>query len=73
MHAFDLRYVAGREIVVRRAKNGETMMTLDGIDRTFTDDISSIGRATQGVKVMNLGENDQVQAVAKVVVKDDEE
>ncbi len=27
MHAFDLRYVAGNEIVVRRAKNGETMMT----------------------------------------------
>lgn len=50
------------------------IITKDGIMiRTFTDDISSIGRATQGVKVMNLGENDQVQAVAKVVVKDDEE
>ena len=34
MHAFDLRYVNGGAITVRRAKNGETMMTLDGIDRT---------------------------------------
>ena len=41
--------------------------------RCFTDDISSIGRATQGVKVMHLGENDQVQAVAKVVIRDDDE
>ena len=39
MHAFDLRYVNGGAITVRRAKNGETMMTLDGIDRTFTDEM----------------------------------
>jgi DNA gyrase subunit A len=50
------------------------IITKDGIMiRIFTDDIRSIGRATQGVKVMHLGENDQVQAIAKVVVKDDEE
>ncbi|MEL7624525.1 MAG: DNA gyrase subunit A [Clostridiales bacterium] len=54
---------------------GEIMIiTKEGIMiRCFTDDISSIGRATQGVKVMHLGENDQVQAIAKVVVKEDEE
>ena len=56
---------AGDEIMI---------ITKEGIMiRIFTDDISSIGRATQGVKVMNLGENDQVQAVAKVVVKDEED
>ncbi len=54
---------------------GEIMIiTKEGIMiRCFTDDISSIGRATQGVKVMHLGQNDQVQAIAKVVVKDDDE
>ena len=50
------------------------IITKDGIMiRTFIDDISSIGRATQGVKVMNLSENDQVQAVTKVVAKEEEE
>jgi len=30
MHAFDLRSLTGRKIVVRRAKNGEKIVTLDG-------------------------------------------
>ena len=30
MHAFDLRSLTGREIVVRRAENGEKITTLDG-------------------------------------------
>ena len=33
MHAFDYRTLAGREIVVREAKAGETMKTLDGVER----------------------------------------
>lgn len=50
------------------------IITKEGIIiRTFADDISSIGRATQGVKVMHLGDNDQVQAIAKVVMKEEEE
>jgi DNA gyrase subunit A len=50
------------------------IITKDGIIiRTFADDISSFGRATQGVKVMHLGENDQVQAIAKVVMRDEDD
>ena len=30
MHAFDLRTLAGREIIIRRAENGERLTTLDG-------------------------------------------
>lgn len=37
MHAFDLDYIRGREIIVRRAKEGETLRTLDGKDRTLTE------------------------------------
>lgn len=33
LHAFDLDRLAGREIVVRRARQGETLVTLDGIER----------------------------------------
>ncbi|HPF87152.1 MAG TPA: phenylalanine--tRNA ligase subunit beta [Candidatus Limiplasma sp.] len=36
MHAFDLSRVRGREIIVRRARDGEQLTTLDGVERTFT-------------------------------------
>jgi phenylalanyl-tRNA synthetase beta chain len=35
LHAFDLDRVRGRELIVRRAEEGETMTTLDGVERTF--------------------------------------
>jgi len=40
MHAFDLDHVRGNTIVVRRAKAGERLTTLDGIERKLdTDDL----------------------------------
>lgn len=36
MHAFDLRFIQGAQIRVRRARDGETITTLDGVDRTLT-------------------------------------
>lgn len=36
LHAFDYRQVAGAAIRVRRAKDGETMVTLDGASRVLT-------------------------------------
>ena len=38
LHPFDLSLLKGPGIVVRRAKQGERMITLDGIERTFIDD-----------------------------------
>jgi phenylalanyl-tRNA synthetase beta chain len=44
LHAFDYDKLVARAnggrptIIVRRAEPGETMMTLDGVDRTFTED-----------------------------------
>jgi phenylalanyl-tRNA synthetase beta chain len=35
MHAFDLERLAGRALVIRRAKPGERLRTLDGIERTL--------------------------------------
>ena len=37
MHAFDLKYVKGGKIVVRNAKAGETITTLDGIERPLNE------------------------------------
>jgi phenylalanyl-tRNA synthetase beta chain len=42
LHAFDLDRVRGRSIIVRRAADGETMTTLDGVERTFTSDMALV-------------------------------
>lgn len=39
LHAFDYDLVRGHRIVVRRAKQGERMTTLDGIDREFDSEM----------------------------------
>ena len=42
LHAFDLDEVRGNRIVVRRARDGETMTTLDGVQRTFSDEVALV-------------------------------
>ncbi len=37
-HVFDLDLLAGGKIIVRKAKNGEKLKTLDGVERTLTSD-----------------------------------
>lgn len=38
VHAFDLEKIAGRTVVVRHAQKGETLRTLDGVERTLSPD-----------------------------------
>ncbi len=45
MHAFDLRDIRGNEIIVRRAKNGEEITTLDGKEHTLTEEMLVIADA----------------------------
>ncbi len=45
MHAFDLRDIAGAQIIVRRAKDGEPMTTLDGKEHTLSSDMLVIADA----------------------------
>lgn len=45
MHAFDMRDIRGNEIIVRRAKNGETMTTLDGKEHTLNAEMLVIADA----------------------------
>ncbi|MBP1581630.1 MAG: phenylalanine--tRNA ligase subunit beta, partial [Oscillospiraceae bacterium] len=39
MHAFDLNYVAGGKIVVRNAKAGESITTLEGVEHPLAEDM----------------------------------
>jgi phenylalanyl-tRNA synthetase beta chain len=42
LHAFDLDRVRGERIVVRRAAEGETMTTLDGVERRFDSEAALV-------------------------------
>ena len=42
LHAFDLAKLRGPAVVVRRAKPGERMVTLDGVERTLTPEMTVI-------------------------------
>ncbi|HET9003794.1 MAG TPA: phenylalanine--tRNA ligase subunit beta, partial [Gemmatimonadaceae bacterium] len=46
IHAFDLAKLGGNEVVVRRARKGETLVTLDGAMRTLDERITVIADAT---------------------------
>jgi DNA gyrase subunit A len=41
--------------------------------RMLTDDVRSIGRATQGVTIIDLEENDKVVSIARLVEKEEDE
>ncbi|MBQ3251793.1 MAG: phenylalanine--tRNA ligase subunit beta [Oscillospiraceae bacterium] len=70
MHAFDYRYVSSGKIVVREAEAGESLTTLDGIQRqlepgmlVIADDVKPIGLAG----IMG-GENSEIVDDTAIVV-----
>jgi phenylalanyl-tRNA synthetase beta chain len=54
LHAFDLTALHGRRIVVRRARPGETLRTLDGVDRVLGPEILVIADATRAVALAGV-------------------
>ncbi len=51
MHAFDMDKLAEKRIVVRRARPGERIRTLDGAERTLTKDMCVIADAARAVAI----------------------
>jgi phenylalanyl-tRNA synthetase beta chain len=51
MHAYDLDLLAERRIIARRARSGEKIRTLDGIERTLGPDICVIADAARAVGI----------------------
>jgi len=51
LHAFDLDLLAERRIVVRRARPGEKMRTLDGIERALAPEMCVIADAARAVAI----------------------
>ncbi len=54
MHAFDLRFIEEGKIRVRLAKEGETITTLDGVDRKLTDKQLVIADAKKPVAIAGV-------------------
>ncbi len=54
MHAFDLDKLAEHRIVVRRARPGEKIRTLDGAERTLAKDMCVIADAARAVAIAGV-------------------
>jgi phenylalanyl-tRNA synthetase beta chain len=54
LHAFDCHKLKGRQIIVRRARNGETITTLDGSKRSLDSDILVIADKEKAVAVAGI-------------------
>ena len=51
MHAFDLDRLAGRRLIVRRAREEETLKTLDGIERELDEEMLVIADADHATAI----------------------
>ena len=62
MHAYDLSTIAGNKIVVKRAKDGETFVTLDGQERKLDSEVLMICDAEKEVGLAGImgGENSMI-------------
>ncbi|MGE5729322.1 MAG: phenylalanine--tRNA ligase subunit beta [Gemmatimonas sp.] len=54
MHAFDAALLGGSAVVVRRARPGETIRTLDGVDRKLETSMTVIADATSAQAVAGV-------------------
>jgi phenylalanyl-tRNA synthetase beta chain len=54
MHAFDYRQVKNGRIIVRRAKKGETLVTLDGVSRRLSPDMTVIASIERPVAIAGI-------------------
>jgi len=54
LHAFDYNQIRGRKIIVRRAKKGEVMVTLDGSKRALAPDMLVIADTERAVALAGV-------------------
>ena len=70
MHAFDLAKVKNRHIIVRRAYEGEKIVTLDGKERDLTPDMLMIADETNATGIAGVmgGEESEITEETKDVL-----
>ena len=69
MHAFDLAKLGGAELRIRRAKAGEVLRTLDGVERKLDSEMLVIADATRAQAIAGVmgGEASEVSSATKAV------
>ena len=70
LHAFDLARLRQKKIIVRRARNGEPLRTLDGVDRKLTPENLVIADAERVVAIAGVmgGEDSEISAATHAVL-----
>jgi len=70
LHGFDLHKLAGPRIVVRRARRGEKLKTLDGVERELTSEMLVIADAEKPVAVAGImgGEESEISVTTTDVL-----
>jgi phenylalanyl-tRNA synthetase beta chain len=54
LHAFDYHRIRGKKIIVRRADDGETIVTLDGVKRVLSQDMLVIADQEEAVAIAGV-------------------
>ena len=54
LHAFDYNEILGKQIIVRRAGNGETITTLDGVERTLNLNMLVIADKERAIAIAGI-------------------
>ena len=70
LHAFDFDKLAGGKVMVRRAKAGESIVTLDGVERKLDSSIVVIADAQKPVAIAGImgGKDTQITAGTKNIL-----
>lgn len=70
MHAFDINSIDGKHIIVRRAKENEEIITLDGEKRALTTENLVIADEKKPVAIAGVmgGENSEIEDTTQTVV-----
>ena len=70
MHAFDFKCIGGKQIIVRRAAEGEVIQTLDGNDRPLNPNMLAICDETKPVALAGVmgGANSEIEGDTAMVV-----
>lgn len=70
MHAFDYDLLAGHEIIVKRAKDGDVFQTLDGQERALDKSVLMINDGEKAVGIAGImgGENSKITDDVKTMV-----
>jgi phenylalanyl-tRNA synthetase beta chain len=70
LHAFDLDLLIDRRIVVRRARPGEKIRTLDGVERTLTPEMCVIADTSRPAAIAGVmgGADSEIRATSRNIL-----